>query len=81
MLGDRRSLPTIATLRRDADKTMPEDRLHPDDAAAMREPLAGRSGELRQQLSNAIVALFKQYFGRGPTDCRTDLEPTSSSSC
>jgi uncharacterized protein YbcI len=57
------------------DKAMPEDTLHPDDAAAMREPLADGRGELRQQLSNAIVALFKQYFGRGPTDCRTYLEP------
>jgi uncharacterized protein YbcI len=54
---------------------MPDDRLHPDDAAAMREPLADGHGELRQQLSNAVVALFKQYFGRGPTDCRTYLEP------
>ena len=54
---------------------MPDDRLHPDDAAAMREPLGDGRGELRQQLSNAIVALFKQYFGRGPTDCRTYLEP------
>ena len=49
--------------------------LHPDDAAAMREPVTGRRGELRQELSNAIVALFKQYAGRGPTDCRTYLEP------
>ena len=54
---------------------MPDDRLHPDDAAAMREPLADGHGELRQQLSNAVVALFKQYFGRGPTDCRAYLEP------
>jgi uncharacterized protein YbcI len=54
---------------------MPNDRLHPDDAAAMHEPLADGHGELRQQLSNAVVALFKQYFGRGPTDCRTYLEP------
>jgi uncharacterized protein YbcI len=54
---------------------MPDDRLHPEDAAAMREPLADGHGELRQQLSNAVVALFKQYFGRGPTDCRTYLEP------
>ena len=52
-----------------------DDTLHPDDAAAMREPLTRAHGELRQQLSNAIVALFKQYFGRGPTDCRTYLEP------
>jgi hypothetical protein len=54
---------------------MPDDTLHPEDAAAMREPLADRHGELRQQLSNAVVALFKQYFGRGPTNCRTYLEP------
>jgi uncharacterized protein YbcI len=54
---------------------MPDDTLHPDDAAAMREPLADPRGELRQQLSNAVVALFKQHFGRGPTDCRTYLEP------
>jgi uncharacterized protein YbcI len=54
---------------------MPDDKLHPDDAAAMREPVTDGRGELRQQLSNAVVALFKQYFGRGPADCRTYLEP------
>ena len=54
---------------------MPDDKLHPDDVAAMREPLADGRGELRQELSNAIVALFKEYFGRGPTGCRTYLEP------
>ena len=54
---------------------MPDDRLHPDDAAAMREPLADGPGELRQQLSDAVVALFKQHLGRGPRDCRTYLEP------
>jgi uncharacterized protein YbcI len=54
---------------------MPDDTLHPEDAAAMREPQVHARGELRQQLSNAIVALFKQYLGRGPTDCRAYLEP------
>ena len=54
---------------------MPDDTLHPDDAAAMREPLDDGRGELRQQLSKAVVALFKEYFGRGPTHCRTYLEP------
>lgn len=56
---------------------MADDTLHPDDAAAMREPAtsARGHGELRQQLSNAMVALFKQHLGRGPTDCRTYLEP------
>jgi hypothetical protein len=47
---------------------MPDDTLHPDDAAAMRELLDDGRGELRQQLSDAVVALFKQYFGRGSTD-------------
>ena len=44
--------------------------LHPTDAAAMRG--AGQhGGPLRQELSNAIVALFKEHYGRGPADCRT----------
>jgi len=54
---------------------MADDTLHPADEAAMREPPSHGQGELRQQLSNAMVALFKTYFGRGPTDCRTYLEP------
>ena len=69
----RRSRTRAGPTRR--DPAMPDDTLHPDDAAAMREPLAHAHGELRQQLSNAVVALFKQYFGRGPTSCRTYLEP------
>jgi uncharacterized protein YbcI len=52
---------------------MPADELHPEDAAAMREhPHSG--GPLRQDISNTIVTLFKQRFGRGPTTCRTYLE-------
>ena len=47
--------------------------LHPTDVAAMRDS-ASQGGPLRQELSNAIVALFKQYYGRGPADCRTYLE-------
>jgi uncharacterized protein YbcI len=38
-------------------------------------PVDPGDGELRQQLSNAIGGLFKQYPGRGPSDCRTYLEP------
>ena len=52
---------------------MPPDELHPEDAAAMREHSAP-AGPLRQDISNAIVTLFKQRFGRGPTSCRTYLE-------
>jgi uncharacterized protein YbcI len=48
--------------------------LHPTDVAAMRNS-AGHGGPLRQELSNAIVALFKEHYGRGPADCRTYLEP------
>ena len=48
--------------------------LDPTDAAALRSS-AGHGGPLRQELSNAIVALFKEHFGRGPADCRTYLEP------
>jgi uncharacterized protein YbcI len=54
---------------------MQDDAIHADDAAAMRVPVGDGRGPLRQDLSNAMVALFKQYFGRGPTDCRTYLEP------
>ena len=51
---------------------MPPD-IHADDVAAMRD--ADRDdGPLRQQLSNAIMALYKEYFGRGPVECRAYLE-------
>jgi uncharacterized protein YbcI len=52
---------------------MPDSELHPEDAAAMREHSAP-AGSLRQDISNTIVTLFKQRFGRGPTSCRTYLE-------
>ena len=51
------------------------DELHPDDAAALREPGRHGEGALRQQLSNAVVALYKEFFGRGPTSAQTYLEP------
>jgi uncharacterized protein YbcI len=65
----------LASLAEQKDAAMADDALHPADEAALREPAARGQGELRQQLSNAMVALFKQYFGRGPSDCRTYLEP------
>jgi uncharacterized protein YbcI len=52
---------------------MPRDGLHPEDAAAMREHQQP-AGPLRQEISNTIVTLFKQRFGRGPTTCRTYLD-------
>ena len=52
---------------------MPAHELHPEDAAAMREH-PQPAGPLRQDISNTIVTLFKQRFGRGPNACRTYLE-------
>ena len=52
---------------------MPPHELHPEDAAAMREHQQP-AGPLRQDISNTIVTLFKQRFGRGPTSCRTYLD-------
>ena len=51
---------------------MPSD-IDAGDAAAMRDA-DRQDGPLRQQLSNATMALYKQYFGKGPTDCRAYLE-------
>lgn len=53
---------------------MQDPEIHPEDAAAMRDSERS-AGPLRQQLANAIVALYKQYFGKGPTSCRAYLEP------
>jgi hypothetical protein len=53
------------------DEAVQDETLHPEDAAALRQPRIHSDGRLRQQLSNSMVALFKRYFGRGPTDCRT----------
>ena len=43
------------------------------DAAAMRD-VDRQDGPLRQQLANAMMALYKQYWGKGPTDCRAYLQ-------
>jgi uncharacterized protein YbcI len=52
---------------------MPAHELHPEDAAAMREHPTP-AGPLRQEISNTVVTLFKQRFGRGPVSCRTYLQ-------
>lgn len=41
----------------------------------MREPLADGQGTLRSDISTALVGLYKEHFGKGPTRCRTYLEP------
>jgi uncharacterized protein YbcI len=47
--------------------------VHADDVAAL-SGTNRHDGPLRQQLSNAMMALYKQYLGKGPTDCRAYLE-------
>ena len=53
-----------------------EDReLHPEDEARMRDRVADGMGTLRSDISTAIVGLYKKHYGKGPTHCRTYLEP------
>ena len=54
---------------------MESQELHPQDAADMREPVGDGQGTLRQDISTALVSLYKQHLGKGPTRCRTYLEP------
>jgi uncharacterized protein YbcI len=54
---------------------MRDEDLHPDDVADMREPDEQGDGRLRQEISAAMVGLYKQHFGEGPTRCRTYLHP------
>lgn len=54
---------------------MTDQDIHPADAAAMREPHDEGEGTLRQDISTAMVSLYKEHFGRGPTRCRTYLHP------
>ena len=41
----------------------------------MRAPLGDGQGTLRSDISTALVGLYKEHFGKGPTRCRTYLEP------
>ena len=54
---------------------MADRELHPKDVADMRESPEGLNGALRQDISNEIVGLYKQHYGKGPTRCRTYLQP------
>jgi uncharacterized protein YbcI len=51
------------------------DGLHPGDAADLREPHEDDDGTLRQDISTAMVGLYKEHYGEGPTRCRTYLHP------
>jgi uncharacterized protein YbcI len=49
--------------------------VHPEDVASMRERVADGQGTLRSDISTEIVGLYKKHYGKGPTHCRTYLEP------
>jgi uncharacterized protein YbcI len=55
--------------------TVESGELHPQDEARMREIPHDGLGTLRADISTAIVSLYKEHFGKGPTHCRTYLEP------
>jgi uncharacterized protein YbcI len=54
---------------------MDENKPDFEDSEAMREHVDLEDGGLRQDISNAIVGLYKEHFGRGPFKCRTYLQP------
>jgi uncharacterized protein YbcI len=54
---------------------MNDQELHPEDAADLRESHQEGHGTLRQDISTAMVGLYKQHFGEGPTRCTTYLHP------
>ena len=41
----------------------------------MHEPDQEHAGVLRQNISSAMVGLFKKYSGKGPIQCHTYLQP------
>ncbi len=53
---------------------MKDDDLNSGETPETDEP-GGGDGALRQQISNAVVALYKQHYGKGPTRCRTYVQP------
>jgi uncharacterized protein YbcI len=54
---------------------MGDTELKPEGEADVRETGEGPNGALRQDISNEIVGLYKEHFGKGPTRCRTYLQP------
>jgi uncharacterized protein YbcI len=54
---------------------MTPQELHPEDAAGLREPHEEGHGTLRQDISAAMVGLYKRHYGEGPGRCRTYFHP------
>lgn len=54
---------------------MQEHSHHPGEIEVASESHEPHDGDLRQDISNAIVGLYKENFGKGPLKCRTYLLP------
>jgi uncharacterized protein YbcI len=49
--------------------------IHPEGRGEDAGARLGRAGTVRADISTAIVGLYKGHYGKGPTHCRTYLEP------
>lgn len=47
----------------------------PQDTAVRRDSSQPDDGDLRRDISTAVVGLYKQHFGKGPVRCRTYVQP------
>ena len=54
---------------------MRDAELDPEDPVDVDGSREGEDGALRQDISNEIVGLYKEHYGKGPTRCRTYLQP------
>ena len=52
-----------------------DENIEPEDVPGTGEPGGDAGGALRQDISNAIVGLYKEHYGKGPTRCRTYVQP------
>ena len=53
-----------------------DETIEPGDVPGTGKPGGGEAdGALRQDISNAVVSLYKEHYGKGPTRCRTYVQP------
>jgi uncharacterized protein YbcI len=52
-----------------------DETIEPGDVPGTGEPGGEADGALRQDISNAVVSLYKEHYGKGPTRCRTYVQP------
>ena len=52
-----------------------DENVEPGDVPGRGEAAGEADGAVRQEISNAVVGLYKEHYGKGPTRCRTYLQP------